>query len=157
MRKLMVSFALGLTLLALPGLVRADAVMLADLSGDQEVPPTGSAGTGFAFIYVPDELDYIYVYVEFSGLSTPATASHIHSGDAGVSGPIVLPFSGVPAATDGAFENYLTEDDFQPGGGLATWSDLILAIYYGDTYVNVHSRMFPGGEIRGQTYYYTGE
>src|SRR5262249_31065449 len=106
----------------------------------------------FAVLFIPEDLSYIVYYVEYADLNAPATASHIHAGPAGMNGPIVLKFSGVPTEMSGSFSRVLTADDFRPGGGLPEWGDVITAILYGGAYANVHSRTSPGGEIRGQTY-----
>jgi len=107
-----------------------------NLSGTQEVPPTASRGTGVmtAKLY-PDtrSLDY---KVEYSGLSGPATAAHIHGpAAAGANAGVAVPFKAAASPITGA--SILTEEQ-------AT------ALMEGKTYVNVHTAANPGGEIRGQ-------
>jgi len=106
------------------------------LSGTQEVPPTASRGTGVmtAKLY-PDtrSLDY---KIEYTGLTGPATAAHIHGPAAtGANAPVLVPFAS--AATPIAGASILTQDQVD-------------ALVAGKTYVNVHTAANPGGEIRGQ-------
>ena len=50
------------------------------MSGAQEVPPKSSGGTGSATVTLDgNKVDYT---VQYSGLSGPATAAHIHCGAA---------------------------------------------------------------------------
>ena len=58
---------------------------VAKLSGFQEVPPRLSNGTG-RFRAVINDDNTISFSLSYSGLSGPATASHVHFGQAGVSG-----------------------------------------------------------------------
>ena len=66
-------------------------------------------------------------------------AAHIHSGDAGASGPVVIPL-----ATPGA--------DGTSSGCATTTRSLVASILKdpGSFYVNVHTAEFPAGAIRGQ-------
>src|SRR5215831_19116211 len=50
----------------------------ANLSGANEVPPTGSPGTGVATVVIDPALHTMHVDVTFSGLIGFTTASHIH-------------------------------------------------------------------------------
>ena len=154
MKKSFVPLVLGVAFLALPAPVSADTILVAYLTGDQEVPPNDSDAQGISVLTVNDDMDTITYFVAFEGLEANATASHIHVGDPGVSGPIILPFSGVPSATSGVIEGTLTADDFQPGGGLQTFDDAVQALLAGGCYVNIHDSVYPGGEIRGQAYVY---
>ena len=107
-----------------------------NLSGTQESPPTASRGAGVmtAKLY-PDtrSLDY---KIEYTGLSGPATAAHIHGPAApGANAGVMLPFAKPATPITGA--SILTEDQ-------------MAALVDGKTYANVHTAANPGGEIRGQ-------
>ena len=72
----------------------------------------------------------------FGKLSGRATAAHIHSGARGKAGPVIVPLCA--PCRSGAH-------------GRATVSGSVLdALESGRTYVNVHTRKNPAGEIRGQ-------
>ena len=118
-----------------------DAILHTTMTGAQETPPTGSPGTGTATVYIDGDTNLLCVSYSFSGLVAPATAAHIHEAPPGVKGPVVIPFPTPPAATTGSgffctavAPDLLTRLSTNPGG----------------FYVNVHSTVYPGGEIRGQ-------
>ncbi len=150
--KFRLSFSLllaGVILCAVPA--RADFIAQAVINGAQE--PTASPGTGLAILTYNSALQDLMYSINFQGLESDATVSHIHFGALGVNGPVILPFNpGPPADTHGAFAGTLTAANFipDPAGGLNTFADAIAAIEAGDTYVNIHSAAFPAGEIRGQ-------
>jgi hypothetical protein len=75
--------------------------------------------------------------VEYSGLSGPATAAHIHGpADPGADAGVVVPFTGNLAS---------------PIKGSATLTDTQIAqLEAGKWYVNIHTAANKGGEIRGQ-------
>jgi hypothetical protein len=113
---------------------------IANLSGANENPANGSPGTGMAFVIYDDVATTISASVSFSGLTAPATASHIHGpGGPGVNAPVLFPFSGVPAATSGSFNGTFAINATQVG-----------YLNSDQLYVNIHTQTFPGGEIRGQ-------
>src|SRR5438128_1217110 len=74
-----------------------------NLSGIGENPPNASPGVGFGTIVLDDVALTITVNESWSGLTAPATASHIHGiAGVGANAPVLFPFSGVPNATSGA-------------------------------------------------------
>ncbi len=74
----------------------------------------------------------------FSGLSGPATASHIHLGKTAKAGGVVVALCAGAKCKSGV-------------RGTATLSAAILkAVKTGGAYVNVHTGNNPNGEIRGQ-------
>jgi Asp-tRNA(Asn)/Glu-tRNA(Gln) amidotransferase A subunit family amidase len=122
----------------------------AQLTGDEEVPPSGSDATGSAaFTLDGDSMQYTLNVTNIYNV----TAAHIHVAPAGVNGPVVVPlFSGnATGLVDGVLaEGTITADDLAgPLAGM-TMDDLVAEIDSGNTYVNVHTSAFPGGEIRGQ-------
>jgi hypothetical protein len=112
--------------------------------GSNEVPNAGdpnAKGTAIVFINRPATgPGEICFSIQVSGIKLPATASHIHSGAAGVPGPVVVPFQAPDASgnASGCTEN--------------VDRDLISAILSqpANYYVNVHNSDFPGGAMRGQ-------
>lgn len=107
-----------------------------DLCGGQEVPPTGSPAEGAAVVSMDrgnTHLDYLYIV---DALSASSTAAHIHDGAPGMNGPVYVGlFAPSPAVGSGQFE--ATGEVFEK-------------LESGDTYLNVHTGMFPNGEVRGQ-------
>ena len=154
MKKLMYSVVLAVAFLAVPAGARADYYFLAFLAGANEVPPRDSPGAGVGLVILSDDFSTMSVLEVFDDLTGPATAAHIHVGDPSISGPVILPFGGFPNDTDGFYMTDLTADNFNPGGGLQTFDDAVQALFDGNLYMNIHTQMFPGGEIRGQLYYY---
>ena len=145
----------------------ADAVG-ARLRGFEEVPPISSGGGGFLFASVNDagtELQFSLVYFN---LESTVTQAHIHVGQSAVNGGIVLffctnltPPAGVPAppacpnnvgpnVVSGTLTAANVVSQTAQGIGVGDFSEVVRAILAGVTYANVHSTVFPGGEIRGQ-------
>jgi hypothetical protein len=147
MRRFLIPLVLGVILLAVPGAARADYFFVAMLSGANEVPPTDTDGEGIALVILNDAGDTLTVDVYWDDLTGPAMAAHIHIGAADVPGPVVIPFSGFPSAVGGHFSNQYTAADVTGG---VTFDDVIAALFAGNTYVNIHTARYPGGEIRGQ-------
>lgn len=147
----------------------ANPVLFTNLAGVQEVPPRASAGTGDASVTLrpgadtilgtaDDLIDYTLTY---TGL-VAVQQSHIHSGPVGANGPVNVflctnigappTVTAPPAcpATAGTVTGTLAAADFIAAGAVTTFPELIAAIQAGNTYVNVHTVAFGGGEIRGQ-------
>ena len=136
------------------------------LSGPAEVPPNNSPGTGKAIITIDAVANTMRVKTTFSGLLAGVTASHIHgatavagAGTAGVA-TAVPTFPGFPSGvTAGSYDqtfNMLLASSYNPsyvtnngGTSASAWIALRAAISAGKAYLNIHSTMFPGGEIRG--------
>jgi hypothetical protein len=130
----------------------------AHLTGDQEVPlPNSSLAQGQANFQLSKdgtELSYKLIVANLEDLHM----AHIHLAPAGSNGGVVVwlypsapPAIMLPGTTNGI----LAEGVIRAGnlrGALANkpLSALIDAMSAGNTYVNVHTMLFPGGEIRGQ-------
>jgi len=124
---------LSLLFLAAPA-AAAQTEFFVTVTGDQEVPPTGSTASGWArFTLNPD--DTITYLVKVCGLQNGTTA-HIHAGAAGVNGPIEIALSGGPTVWSGSTA------PLSAGQKAALQSD--------GYYVNVHSTAHSAGELRGQ-------
>jgi CHRD domain len=144
----------------------APVVYTAQLSGPNEAPPNNSTGTGVATVTIDAATHTMRVEVTFGGLVSLNTNCHIHAattlplqGTAGVA--TTLPtFAGFPSGvTAGVYDNTLDmtlASSWNPtyvtnnGGTTATAeAALFQAIADGKAYLNIHSQLYPGGEIRG--------
>jgi hypothetical protein len=128
------------------------------LRGRNEVPLTLSAARGTLTLRV-DEVDTsVHFVLEYKGLQTTVTASHIHVAQPNVNGGVTVFFcggGGRPACPqEGTVEGDFTANDVLPLPSQQLESNnlakLLGAIRAGKTYVNVHTMTSPGGEIRGQ-------
>jgi CHRD domain/PEP-CTERM motif len=148
-----------LILAAAPSALPAATVYTTVLLGANEVPPTGSPATGASTVTLNGNL--LTVDEVFSGLTTPASAAHIHCcGPIGVNEIVALPFTGFPTTVSGTYmqtfdltlaATYTTAFVTGNGGtGAGAEAALIAALNAGQTYANIHDTNFPGGEIRGQ-------
>lgn len=105
------------------------------LYGSSEVPPVATPASGTATVNV---MTNRYVVVTLSVVDMTPTAAHIHEGAPGANGPVIVPLRKI---SDNAF---VAADD-------ARLTEAQYAAYKaGNTYLNVHSAKFPGGEVRAQ-------
>lgn len=109
----------------------------ANLTADQEVPPTTSTGTGTIEATFDTDSKLFSYTVTYEGLTGPATAAHFHGpADPGENADPVVPIEGDLASP---IKGEVTLDDTQA-------TDL----QAGKWYFNVHTEANPGGEIRAQ-------
>jgi hypothetical protein len=113
--------------------------LVATMSGAQEVPPVPTPGTGTfdGTRTAPNQLTYTYTWENLLG---NAQAAHIHEAPPGMNGPIVIPLA-APSGRSGSRSDTATADP--------ALLDEICA-NPAAFYVNVHTDLYPGGEIRGQ-------
>ena len=109
----------------------------AAMTAEEEVPSPGPAGArGTALVEIDEAAGQLCYQLAYEGIGEP-TAAHIHEGEAGVAGPVVVdldiakngPEACVPV--DPTELGHITGD---PGGH----------------YVNGHTADYPKGAIRGQ-------
>jgi hypothetical protein len=143
----------------------------ANLTGTQEVPPNTSAAAGTATLNINEDRTQINFTLNVStALSGDIREAHIHISPPGVNGPIVLDFCTTNRVTPPAnvptpptcppppftLTGTLTEDNLRDitqniqGVGVNSFADAVTQILNGNSYANVHTTTFPGGEIRGQ-------
>lgn len=124
----------------------------ATLTGANEVPPTTSTATGSCTFTLSSDGKTLHFVLKVNNLVN-ITASHIHLGAVGANGPVVVPLYLGPAKV-GSFTGTLAEGDITAStlvGSLQgrTIGELVEDINNGQCYVNVHTTVNPGGEIRG--------
>lgn len=158
---LIVSLAVLLAVVSTAAIVSADhgdRKFRARLSGGEEVPAVDTDARGGAKFKLSKDGDELAFKLQVSRIED-VVASHIHCGTEGVNGPITAFLFSGPAVTPHGIlaQGTLTgadvialPDSAACPGGIATFDDLIAKMRSGDAYVNVHTVVNPGGEIRGQ-------
>jgi hypothetical protein len=105
------------------------------LSGDQEIPPVTTSGSGTGTITVGEDKS-VSGKVTISGMT--AMVAHIHEAPAGSNGPIIIPLT-------------KTSDTVWVVPAGAKLTDAQYASYKaGNLYYNFHTEAHKSGEIRGQ-------
>jgi len=143
-------------LAAFPALGSGGPEFKAELSGDNEVPPVMTDGSGEAKF----EVDLTFTSIEFelevdngTGIFGAAGA-HIHCAPAGQNGPVVVFLAGAVAGGgfngDVEIKATFTASNIINTACGATIADLVQAFRDGRVYANVHTPANPSGEIRGQ-------
>lgn len=119
----------------------------ANLTAAAEVPPVNRPNTtGTAtFTLRGSTIDYT---INVSGLSGPSNGAHIHGpGAVGVDAGIIVGFDNLTAVTSGL----LKTGSFTAATAAGVSFDSVLVLMRnGNAYLNVHTALNPGGEIRGQ-------
>ena len=129
--------------------------LTATLTGAQETPAPGinTGAFGNATVVVNMSARTVTWTVDVFNFPSGVTAAHIHVGAAGTGGPTVVNFT-VPttASNDFRITGSAADAEFtlQPDQGIRSADDAFQAILGGNSYVNVHSAVNRGGEIRGQ-------
>lgn len=164
MKKTLVTSILAMMMLLLASPGYASVIHLgANLSGANENPANASPATGFTFVDLDTTAHTLHIFIVFSGLLDNTTASHIHcciapNGNVGVA-TTTPSFAGFPLGVKaGTYDRTLDltlASSYNPSfvtahtdvaGAEAFLSAGLIA---GTTYLNIHSVLFPGGEIRG--------
>ncbi|WP_433555033.1 CHRD domain-containing protein [Pseudonocardia xinjiangensis] len=126
---------------------QGDAMFFAtEMRGSNEVPskeqPNGGdkSGSGTSLVRIQgDQVSYAFTW---TGIGTP-TAGHIHQGPAGVNGDVKIPFfaSKLPDGRNSVIGTVTVTD-----------ANLLASIksHPEQFYVNLHTKDFPGGAVRGQ-------
>lgn len=125
------------------------------LTGAQEVPANASSGLGSMDVLYSKETRTLTYTVFWSGLTDSVSLMHIHglapSGfNAGVIQNIVTASNGIyPQKTSGKYTYLKTgklSGSLLADGVYVKEQDILNGMYY----MNIHTPVYPGGEIRGQ-------
>jgi CHRD domain len=117
--------------------VTKKTITISKMTGAQEVPKGSPSGKGNAKIMLDATKGRVCFTLAWSKLDT-VTASHIHKAPRGKAGPIVVGFFVAPPA--------------KHNGCVSAPKATVAAIIKkpGAYYVNIHTKKFPAGAIRGQ-------
>jgi hypothetical protein len=117
---------------------------IAFLNGANEPTPITTAAQGLATVTVNG--DSIHYRIELSNIDS-AFLAHIHHGPAGKSSGVIQNLYIPPRlSTDSNFSGVLVDST------VAVTAAVLAQIRADTTYVNVHTKLNPAGEIRGQLF-----
>ena len=141
---------------AVVALARHGGTFTARLSGYTEVPAVSTTGQG-SFVARLHEGRLRYELTYF-GLEGTAAMAHIHLGRPATEGGVIAFLCGGGSAPDcpaeGSVSGVITADDVigpdTQGIDAGEFRELVRALRANATYVNVHTDLWPDGEIRGE-------
>lgn len=150
MKRLLIALALVVGLVALPATTASatprTGTFIAHLTGDQETPPNDSLAQGEVILHM--NADGTITWKLIVANIDNVIMAHIHKAPKGVAGGIkqwLYPTNvKMPVLLPGRTDGILSEGTFTPT------AELLANIESGIAYVNVHTTLHPGGEIRGQ-------
>ena len=163
MKRTMLALFAALSLLSASAVQAAIYHFEVDLLGANEVPPAASPGFGSATIEVDTDADTMTLDVVFAALLGNTTASHIHCCATTPTSSVatqVPSFIGFPlGVTSGSYFNVFdmsVASSYNPsfitnnGGTVdSAFAALVAGMLGGRAYLNIHTNLFPAGEIRG--------
>lgn len=120
-----------------------------NLSGVQEVPPVDTPATGKAKFGLEASGSELGFNLRVRDL-VEVTAAHIHCAPPGQNGPIGITLFSDGPVTQTKFQGTVAEPLDPNDCDWANLDNAVIELRQGNTYVNVHTPAFPGGEIRGQ-------
>ena len=136
-----------------PAMSAAAAQAKLDFASEVPPPNVGSSSPFGMATFTPSG-DKISYKVTATGLTSPVTVAHIHSGGPGKAGPVVVPLNISAGSDPGSASGEGTFDasaiKAPPDGSPMSWNDLVSGLKSGNLYVNVHTQNNPKGEVRGQ-------
>lgn len=127
--------------------------LTATLTGSEESPGVNTGAFGTATVTLDTGARTLTYRVDVFNLPSGVTASHIHVGGVGTTGPVIVNFAPpVTASNDFAYAGTVAEAQWvlRPDQGIRSGDDVIQAILGNNTYVNVHSTVNAAGEVRGR-------
>ncbi|HLN53448.1 MAG TPA: CHRD domain-containing protein [Lentimicrobium sp.] len=125
-----------------------DSWMDTEQETDTLDPATPEMAHGLTHMYINEAIDSLWVHVLVDSLSGPVSASHFHMGVMGEPGPVIIPLTidttmgNMIMATITAQDTTFTDE--------AQFTTFLTNVLNGNIFINVHTDLNPGGEIRGQ-------
>lgn len=123
---------------------------VANLSPANEVPAKTTTGTGVAtFVDLGNEIDWTLELTNMTGV----VASHIHGpAAAGVNAPVIINLF-LPNVATGTVTGVVAHGSITNANNANVSLDSLRVLFNnGNAYVNVHTSVNPGGEIRDQVH-----
>ena len=154
----------GFFLTAVLGVIVSSPLVLAQrvayLRGAEEVPAVSTEGSGTCTLEISEDGNSIMYELSYENLSGIVSQAHIHFGRTKTNGGVMVFLctnadrEGVPACpVSGTVTGTLTAADVigpaKQGIEAGEFGKVVRAVTFRQSYCNVHTDLFPGGEIRG--------
>ena len=148
--------AIAALILGLAGAAQAQTTQFtATLTGSNETPAPGvlTGSYGSAVVNYDAATQTLSWVIDVWNMPSGTNNAHFHVGGPGIAGPTVVNIA-FPAGISNDYRltgsagpaNLLVRGD----QGIRSWEDLVQSLFGGQLYINIHSTVNPGGEIRGQ-------
>ena len=156
MRRVLMAVVVALVVFGLAGAAQAQTIQLtATLSGNNETPGPGvlTGAYGQATVTLDVATQTVSWVIDVWNMPSGTNNAHFHVGGPGLAGPTVVNIA-FPAgiSNDYRLTGSATAANLMVRGdqGIRSWDDFLQSLLGGQTYINIHSVVNPGGEIRGQ-------
>ena len=127
--------------------------LTATLTGGQEVPVILTGAFANAAVTVDMGSQTVSWTIEVFNLPSGINNAHFHVAPVGISGPTVVNVAfPATASNDFVLTGSATSANLIVRGdqGIRSWEVFLQALIGGQTYLNIHTQVNGGGEIRGQ-------
>lgn len=125
----------------------------AELSGGNETPVVLTGAFAFATVELNVATQTVSWVIDVFNLPSGINNAHFHVGAPGIAGPTVvnIPFTATQS-NDFRLTGSATAANLNVRGdqGIRSWEDFLQSLQGGQTYLNIHTAVNGGGEIRGQ-------
>jgi hypothetical protein len=151
MRKFLSIVAVAAALVVVPLISQAQLHFAATLEGAQEVPPRDTPASGWAVGQLTGGPgSWVFAYeLHYQDLLGPLADGHIHLGAAGTNGPVRHFLDNIDDFK-GTTQGYIVGDWRYDDATRPLTDELAQALINNGTYFNLHTSVYPGGELRGQ-------
>ena len=154
MRRVLMMMGAAVLTLGIAGSAQAQSMQFtAQMSGANETPGVLTGAYANATVTLDLGTQTVSWVIDVFNMPSGTNNAHFHVGGPGLAGPTVVNVA-FPAGVSNDYRlsgsataaNLLVRAD----QGIRSWEDFLQALVGGQTYLNIHSVNFPGGEIRGQ-------
>jgi len=154
MRRVVLTAAVAMFVMGLAASANAEIIRFrATLTGSAEIPVVLTGAFATATVTLDTDTKTVSWNIDVWNLPSGINAAHFHVGPPGVAGPTVvnIPFPAT-ASNDFNLSGSATTATagLRPDQGIRSWDDFLQSLTGGTIYLNIHTQVFGGGEIRGQ-------
>jgi hypothetical protein len=153
MRRVVLTAAVAMFVMGLAASANAEIIRFrATLTGSAEIPVVLTGAFANATVTLDTDTKTVSWNIDVWNLPSGINNAHFHVGPPGVAGPTVVDIR-FPATASNDFNlsgSATTATALRPDQGIRSWDDFLQSLTGGTIYLNIHTQVFGGGEIRGQ-------